>query len=230
MLRMKIVAAAVLLIGCGYANAQPGPQPTPPGGSTILHLSASASVPASPDQLVVNLVAQSTLPLAAAAQRRVNALIAEGMQAAHNMAGVEARAVGYSVTPTDEKRSMWNAQQTLQLRGPDGQSLLDLAGRLQERGLIAASLDWQLSPALRRKAHDEATTEALKELQARAAAAATTLGLHVDHATDVRLDIPVYQPRPSFSVMAARGAPPPQATALPEDVTADVSADVVLRP
>jgi hypothetical protein len=59
----------------------------------------------------------------------------------------QASAIGYSVAPTDDKRTMWTAQQTLELRGSEG-------------------------PALRRKAHDKATTGALKELQARAASAA----------------------------------------------------------
>jgi predicted secreted protein len=225
---MAIGTAAALCINSGIARAQAAT----PDGATVLHLSVTASVPVSPDQLVVDLLAQITSPSAAAAQRRVNAMIAEGMQAAHGVAGVDARAVGYSVTPGDEKRTAWTAQQTLELRGPDGQVLLDLAGKLQERGLAAAALDWQLSPPLRRKAHDEAVTAALKEMQTRAASAAATLGLHVDHATEVRIDSPVYQPRPAFSMMAmaVRAAPPPQATAVAEEVTATVSADVLLRP
>jgi predicted secreted protein len=181
---------------------------------------------------VADLVAQSTSSAAAVAQRRVNALISDGMKAAQGVAGVDARAIGYSVRPADDKRATWIAQQTLELRGADGPSLLDLAAKLQERGLAAASLDWQLSPALRRKAHDEATTAALKELQARATSAAATLGLRVDHARDVRLEGPVSQPRLPLpmTAMAARAMPAPQATAAPEEVAADVSADYVLRP
>jgi uncharacterized protein YggE len=227
---VALVVAAHFAV-CGAASGVARGQSAAPEGMTLLHLSASASVPASPDLLVADLVAQSTSPSAAGAQRRVNALMADGMQAARGVAGVEARAVGYSVAPTDEKRTAWTAQQTLELRGADGQVLLDLAGKLQERGLVATALDWQLSPALRRKAHEAATTEALKELQARAASVAATLGLHVDHATDVRLDGPVFQPRPVFAMapMAARAAAPPQASAVPEEVTATVSADWVLR-
>jgi hypothetical protein len=72
----------------------------------------------------------------------------------------------------------------------------------------------------------------LKELQARATSAAETLGLHVEHARDVRLDGPGYQPRPPYPAMAvaARAIPAPQATAAREDVTAEVSADYILRP
>jgi hypothetical protein len=70
----------------------------------------------------------------------------------------QASAIGYSVAPTDDKRTMWTAQQTLELRGSEGPALLELAGKLQQQGFVAGSLDWQVSPALRRKAHDEATT------------------------------------------------------------------------
>ena len=122
-------------------------------------------------------------------------------------------------------------RQTLELHGSDGPALLDLAGRLQQDGLAAASLDWQLSPTLRRRAHEEATTAVLKDLQVRAAAAAATLGLKVDHLRDVMLDAPEFQPRRPFPMMAleARAAPPPQVTAAPEDVTANVSAEIVPR-
>jgi uncharacterized protein len=228
-LGMAGALAAVLLAGSS-AHAQL--QPNAPRDNIVVHLSAAGSVQTPPDLLVADLVAQATLPSAAAAQRRVNALMADGMGAAHDVPGIDARAIGYSVGPTDDKRTAWAAQQTLELRGTDGPGLLDLAGKLQARGLVMASLAWQISPALRRKAHDEATTEALKELMARVKAAAATLGLQVDHVQDVRLDGPNDQPRPPFPMMAMAGGamPAPQATAAPEEVTAEVSADYVLKP
>lgn len=218
------IAALVIMLP-SLALAQPAVE-------TLLHLSADGSVPAVPDQLVADLVAQNTSSSAADAQRRVNALVAKAMQAAGLVSGVDARAIGYQVSPADEKRTQWLAQQTLELRGNDGPALLDLANRLQQLGFVTASLDWRLSPALRRKAYAEATTAALRALQEQAASAAATLGLHVDHLKDVqmqpRMDGPL---RPVMLSMAARaGAPAPQATAAPEDVTSQVSAEVVLRP
>ncbi len=210
-------------------------QPAAP--TTLLHLSASGSVQVTPDQLAAELVASSTSPSAATAQRQVNFLMAEAMKAARAVSGgtaaVDARATGYSVSPADERHLSWVAQQTLELRGLDGGALLDLAGRLQGDGLAVASLDWQLSPSLRRRAHDEAMTQALGQLQAQAASAAAVLGLHVDHLREVRLDDPEFQSRRPARMMAmARmdAASPPQATAAPEEVDADVSADVLLRP
>lgn len=228
-MRREAVVAGLALLAClGGAQAALAQ----PASTTLLHLSVSSSVQAAPDQLVVALVAQNTSSSPAEAQRSVNALMAEGMRMARGVSSLEQRAVGYEVNPANDKHTSWMAQQTLELRSPDGPTLLDLTNRLQEKGFVAASLDWQLSSELRRKTHEQATTAALKALQVQAASAAATLGLQVDHLQDVRLDASVLQPRRmlAMATAAVRFAPPPQATAAPEDVTASVSADVVLRP
>jgi len=69
----------------------------------------------------------------------------------------------------------------------------------------------------------------LKQLTARAKAAADALGLHVVYAKDIRLDMPVYQPRP-VAMMAMKTSAAPSATAAPQDVSATVSGDYVLKP
>ncbi len=204
------------------ALAQPAP------ADTVLHLSASGAVQVAPDQLAAGLVARAASPSAAAAQRQVNALMADAMRMAQAVPGVDVRTTGYEVAAGDDKHAGWVARQTLELRASDGPALLDLAGRLQEHGLALASLDWQLSPAVRGRAHDEATTAALHALQARAASVAATLGLHVDHLQDVRLEESFFRAA-SMKASALRG-PAPEATAAPEEVTAQVSADVLLRP
>jgi uncharacterized protein len=227
--RTPTVALVALLAGApGPTMAQQAPASS---AETLLHLSAGGSAQADPDQLVADLLAQDTSPSAADAQRRVNALVALGMQAARSASVVEARAMGYEVSPADEKRTRWFAQQTLELRSTDGPTLLDLTGRLQQQGFLTASLNWQLSPALRRKAYAEATAIALKALLEQAASAAATLGLHVDHLKDVQLQPREPRPiRPMMAMAAKASEPAPQATAAPEDVTAEVSAEVVLRP
>jgi uncharacterized protein YggE len=196
-----------------------------------LRLSATGSVQVAPDQLVADLVAQDTSTSAADAQRRVNGLVAQGMQAARSVAAVEVRTTDYQVSPADEKRTKWSAQQTMELRSADGPALLDLTNRLQQQGFVTASLDWQISPSLRRKSYADATTVALKAMQAQAASAAATLGLNIDHLKDVQLQPVGLGPGRPMMVMAARaGASPPQATPTSEEVTAEVSAELVLHP
>lgn len=232
-MKAALHGAAGLLFLAGSAAAQvpaaPVAGPTM-AGPTMLHLSATGSVQATPDLLVADLVAQATATTPAAAQRRVNAMIAAGLQTARTVAGIDVQAIGYTVGPADEKNTSWTAQQTLELRGGDGPGLLDLVGRLQATGLAAGSIDWQLSPAARRRAEADATADALRQLQSRSGAAATTLGLKPGRITDVRLDdsgMP-FQPRPMMMRAAVMEAP--QASQGTQAVTATASADVELHP
>ena len=72
---------------------------------------------------VAYLVAQAASPSAASAQRRFNTLIDSGMKTARGVAGLDARAIDYSVGPIDDKHTSWSAQQTLELRGADAPTL-----------------------------------------------------------------------------------------------------------
>lgn len=230
-----LLTAALLLPVPALAQTPPAPAPasTPAPeaaqAGTLLRLTGTGTVSVAPDVLVVDLAAQATSHNAAAAQRRVNELMASAMQAARAVPGVEPRATQYAMTPTDEKHTAWNASQVLELRGADGAALLDLAGKLQDSGMNLRSADWQLSTARRKSAHDQAMTEALKDMQAQAAAAASTLGLKVARLRQVQLGGglgPMPSPMP-MGVMARMAAP--QATASDMEVSATVSADVLLR-
>jgi uncharacterized protein YggE len=71
----RVLALAVFEL----AAVQPAfAQSTPP--ATVLHLSATGLVQIVPDQLAAELVARSTSASAAAAQRQVNSLMADGMK------------------------------------------------------------------------------------------------------------------------------------------------------
>ena len=206
---------------------------------THLHLSAEGSVSEPPDVLVGDLTAEATSPSAVDAQRKVNAMMAQGMKDAHATEGIEARAMGYAVNQVDldegvvpvrphPRRMGWTAQQTLEVRGKDGDRLLSLVGKLQDEGLAVASLDWQLSPELGREARDAAMVKALQALRVRADKAAQALGLKVDHLQDVRVDLPEPMPIRPLMAMRMKAGPAPEATASPQDITSEASADVVL--
>lgn len=235
-----------LMIGLALARAavaQPvsdHPAGASPDRETHLHIAAEGSVSVLPDQLVADLLASATNASAAAAQRKVNELMATGLRQAHEVSNVEARAVGYAVRPADEPvpeaaparprpSPRWTAEQTLELRSGQGEALLDLAGRLQALGFAATSIGWQLSPEAERKARDSAMVEALHALRDRAAAAAEALGMHVGRFQDVQVEAPSTVPfRPMMAVRAMVAAPPPAATKVAEPVTSQVSADIVL--
>ena len=106
--------------------------------------------------------------------------------------------------------------------------MFSLVGKLQDQGLATASLGWQLSPELGRAARDGAMVKALQALRDRADKAAQALGLKVDHLQDVRVDMPEPTPIRPMMAMRMKAGPEPQATASPQDITSEASADVVL--
>ena len=247
---MKAMAYAMAILACGSPGALAQTPATPAPGEvqgatssnvTRLHLSAEGVVSVPPDVLVGELVAQATSPSAAEAQGKVNAMMAQGMKDARAVEGLEIRAMDYAVnqvdldsgvTPTQPhpRRMGWMARQTLEVRGKDGERLLVLVGKLQDEGLAAASLDWQVSPALGRKARDDAIVAALQALRVRAGNAARALDLQVDHLQEVRVDLPGPEPVRPMMAMRAMAVAAPQATAMPQDVAVMVSADIALRP
>lgn len=242
------VGYACLIVGLALAPAALA-QPiadrragAPPDRETHLHIAAEGSVTVLPDLLVADLLASVTNASAAAAQHKINELMAAGLRDARAVPGVEARAIGYAVHPADEPvpdaapvrprpPPRWTAEQTLELRSSQGEALLDLTGRLQALGFAATSIGWQLSPEAERKARDAAMVSALHALRDRAAAAAEALGMHVGRIQDVQVEAPSVVPfRPMVSARAMVAAsPPPAATNVAEPVTSQVSADIVLE-
>lgn len=205
---------------------------------TLLHLSETATIMVPPDELAASLRADAILPTAAAAQGRVNEVMRDALAAAHAVPGLTVSTGGYSVwriapTPQD-KTERWQAGQTLDVSGTDDGAILKLVGRLQQKGLAVGNLGWRLSRHAERKAHQEATRQALSALRGRIDDAAAVLGLRFEQFKAVRLDGP--QPQPPMlramaapMAMAASGAPP---SAAPEEVAvnATAEADVILQP
>lgn len=236
----------VLLALGGGAEAAPNlpappPAPVSPGapsqsalGPPMLHLSASATVKVNPDELVAGLQGVGVASTAVAAQRRVNELMVKAKAVAAGVAGVKISFQDYSVDLTDEKPTHWTARQTVELRGAEGEQVLDLVGRLQEIGLAVTDLGWQVSPDRADQARQSATVKALKALRKQASDAAAALGLEVDRIQSVALN------EPNWVMPFARGGaaparamaaamPAPNASRENQDVTATATADVVLR-
>lgn len=194
-----------------------------------LHLSATATVAIQPDQLVADLTALGSGASAASAQRQVNQLIASAQALASKATDVTASAQDYSVTYAEGTRR-WTAQQTLELRGADGAATLALTGQLQALGLAIGSLGWQASDALLDQAQQDAAIRALFKLRENATADARALDLAVDHFKSVDVSGgPVAQPMMGMR-FAAMAVPAPQSTRQAQNVSATVSADVVLKP
>lgn len=223
-----MMRAATLILGIFLAG--------PAAAETLLHLSESARVMVQPDELAAVLRAEAVTSSAAEAQAQVNAAMAGAVALARQTAGVRVTTGAYTVWPQTLSarpvgRQDWRASQTLDLRGGDGAVLLTLVGVLQQRGLAASQLGWQVAAETERHARAEATKQALGNLRARAEEAAGVLGLHFDSFREVRLDAPA-RPHPMPMRAMAASSPvssPPTVEAEPVPVEASVEADVVLK-
>jgi uncharacterized protein YggE len=225
---LALILAALLLAAPARAQA-PAVTPLP---ETALHLGESAEVTRAPDEIVASLRAESRASTAAAAQEAVNRAVAAAVARAQGVTGVRVSTGGYWTNRIEEGR-VWQAVQTVTLRGGDGAAMLELAGALQQQGLAMAGLTWQLTRETARAAREEASRLALDALRRRAEAVAAQLGLAMVGLREVRIDAPDHGPRPmpamAMSARSERAAPP---VAVAEDVVvgARVEAVAVLRP
>jgi predicted secreted protein len=217
--------------GAQTAAVQTAPVPT------ILHLSETATVPSHPDELAATIRAEVVAPSPAEAQQRVNRMVTDALQLAHQVPGVTVSTGNYSVWrvgPTPQERGdRWQAGQAIELHSRDGAPLLRLVGELQQKGLAMNQLGWRLSEEATHTARQQALAAALKELRGRADAAAQLIGLQFDQFKEVRLDTP--RPPPMPRMMMAAPAPatafaPPNAEAEDVTVSATAEADVLLKP
>jgi predicted secreted protein len=205
---------------------------------TILRLAETATVMVTPDELAATLRAEAIAPNAQDAQKRVNEMMRDAVAAAKKVAGVTVSTGGYNVwriapTPAD-RTDRWQAGQSLNLSGRDGEAILKLAGDLQQKGLVEGNLGWRLSRETEQTARKEATKQALSGLRGRADDAAEILGLKFASFKEVRLDnvSPPIMPRQQTAVLRATmaAAPPPIAEAEDLPVSASAEADVILKP
>jgi predicted secreted protein len=210
---------------------------SPACAETVLHLADTETVSVAPDELAASLRAEATNADPAEAQRQVNAAIADALAHTGKVSGVTVSTGAYSVwhvgpTPQDNTER-WQASQSLELKGHDSVALLTLVGLLQHNGLVVGELGWRLSREAERKAHDEATRQAIAALRGRAQDAAGLLDLRFGSFKEVRLDSAAPMPGPRFvGAMAAMAAaaPPPSAVAADVQVSATAEADAVLLP
>jgi predicted secreted protein len=206
---------------------------------TVLRLAETATVMVAPDEIAASLRAEATAPNAQDAQRRVNDMMRDAVEAAKKIAGIAISTGGYNVwrnaTTPAERVERWQAGQSLNLTGKDGGAMLKLVGELQQMGLAQGGLVWRLARETERKARQDATRQALASLRARADEAAELLGLRFASFREVRLDSvapPPVMPRMQVASRAAMAAPaqPPTAEAEDMPVSASAEADVVLKP
>jgi predicted secreted protein len=208
---------------------------SPAHAETLLHLADTETITVAPDELAATVRAEASSANPADAQQHVNAAMADALANARKVAGVTVSTGAYAVWhvgPTPQATSeRWQASQSIELSGHDGVALLTLVGAMQRNGLAVGELGWRLSREAERKAHDEATRQALSALRGKAQEAAGLLDLRFDSFKEVRLDGVMPVPTPRFvGAMAAMAAAAPSAVAMDVPVSATAEADVLLLP
>ena len=160
-----------LLAGCfAGATAQAG---------ALVDLSAEASRPAANDMVRASVYSEASGKNPAELAQRVNADIAEALKLIRAKTGVSVKSgqqATYPVYGQAQKIDGWRMRSELVLESKDQASVSELLGKLQQMRLAVGNVNLLPSPETRRRVEDEATREAIRAFQSRAAVIAEQLG------------------------------------------------------
>lgn len=183
--------------------------------ATTIDLAAEAARPAANDQVRATVYSEAQGSSPADLARRVNQEIAEALKLIRGKAGVSVKSGNQSTYPMygrDQKIESWRMRSELVLESRDLGAVSDLLGELQQRRLAVANVSQMPSPETRRQVEDEATRDAIRAFQSRAAVIADALGKRwtIKHLSVSQqggaMPMPVFR---SAKVMMAEAAPAP---------------------
>ena len=227
----------VLCLASSLVAASPAaPAPAQEALRTTLVLSETAAREVAQDTLVALLAARAEATTPRAAQAEVNRAMTAAIEKADAVTGVRAATAGYRVYQEhdrDGKPRGWTAEQDLRLTAREAAPLLELAGVLQEDGLLLNGLAYELSAEARRAIEDELALEAIAALRRRAEEVAASVAMQVETIATLRVgevaDEPPVRPMMRTALAEASAAPP---VALPdvETVSTRVQAELILAP
>jgi predicted secreted protein len=227
-----VLGLVASLMAASSAAAQETQEPP----RTTLVLSETAAREIAQDTLVALLTARAEASTPRAAQAEVNQAMTAAIGEAEAVTGVRAATAGYRVYQEHDRDGEprgWVAEQDLRLTAREAAPLLELAGVLQEDGLLLNGLIYQLSDEARRAIEDELALEAIAALRRRAEEVAASVEMAVETIATLRVgaaadELPI---RPMMrSTMAEAAAAPPVALPDIETVSTRVQAELILAP
>jgi predicted secreted protein len=229
--RVVLCLAASLI-----ASLPAAPAPAQDAQRTTLVLSETAAREVAQDTLVALLAAHAEASTPRAAQAEVNRAMTAAIDKAEAVTGVRAATAGYRVYQEHDREGEprgWVAEQDLRLTAREAAPLLELAGVLQEDGLLLNGLAYQLSAEARRAIEDELALEAIAALRRRAEQVAASVAMQVETIATLRVGEVAGEPpiRPMMRTsMAEASAAPPVALPDVETVSTRVQAELSLAP
>ena len=231
---MRTISTLVLLALALPAAAQtPSPPSRDADGFTVVTLSESAQRDVPRDRLRVTLRAEEVGPDVASVQAAINRRIAAAVERAKAATGVRVETGGYWVNEERPKSgpARWRGNQTLVLSTGNPSAALPVAGELQQAGLLAAGVAWELTPGAVRQIEDELTTEALHRLRERAALVAREMSLNVVRFNQLTVGQAAREgARPMAAAAGGSGDKAMIAEPSMQTVVVNVQAEVLLKP
>lgn len=208
--RFFALAVTVLCASAAFAQT-PEPQ-------NILRLDAVVSAPITPDTAVITMAAEKSGADASAVTQLINKLMADAVRDAKATSGVEAITGNFSTYQQYDNKGVvagWTVRSELVLKSKDFGTLGKLAGNLSQSLKIMSS-SFEVSRELKAREEAALLTQGLQGFQAKAKAAAQTLGFSGYTIREIAIQQAQLehgnQPRP---MMMARGAAMADAAPVP---------------
>lgn len=178
-------------------------------------LSAEASRPAPNDLVVARLYVEASGSDNAAIARQVNRSIATALETARSYTSIKTQSAGTSTWPvygkSGGKIEAWRMRSEIQIESRDSAAISELIGTLQNT-LAVSQISMQPAPETRRKAADEATVDAIRAFEQRAALISQAMGkryrIHRIAISESGHQMPIYA-KMRAAPMMAEAAPAP---------------------
>ena len=212
---------------------------TMPAGGTLLNISATERVDVEQDMLVANLRIEKRLADSKELQQEINILMKEAIEESKKFEDLDISTNQYYVHEYRTKtQKLWQGSQSLTIKSKNGDDVLELAGRLQDKGFLMNGLNYQLSPEKYEEVRDGLLETALKKLMARAKRVGSTIDKPEVDLWEVNVDAapsPIY-PQPmmmgramAMDTMETAALAAPVAQAGKNQISMTVSAKVILK-
>ena len=180
-IRFTVMSAALTLLALS-ANAQQSVLPQLPEGHTLINLSVTERINVVQDEIVADLRVEVEDRDASVVQNAINEQMREGLIVARAVTGVDAATGHYSVYQINRQPQggradpVWRGSQSITLESKDPQTLLSLAGELQDMGFVMSQLSYRLSTERADEVRDSLMETAIARARANAERAAAALG------------------------------------------------------
>lgn len=211
MITRRPIVAALLALTLTAAHAGDDPDL----GIRTAEFSAEASRSTPNDLAIAQLYAEQSGPDTATVARQVNRSITSAIESARGYADIKVQSAGTSTWPVYAKGGgkieAWRMRSEIRLESRNAAALSELVGKLQST-LAVSNIGMQPAPDTRRKAADEATVDAIRAFEQRAALVGSTLGkryrIHRLNISESGSQPPIFA-KMRASAMMAEAAPAP---------------------